>query len=110
MGLIRVLDNVHSGYADVLYYDEFDKNRLRYSGYVSLFRIPEARWFAYLYVDGKNQIVGNVDNGYVSRSLALNGLEKAIIDIYGLGYTDDPKESSEGLTMSLGGIPDEEEF
>lgn len=130
MGLNRVLGNVQKGYAEAYYYDENDRKQehLKYTGMVSLKKIPIIvdlpndeinylhRWFAYLYVgprtclDNGFVVVGRTNTGYASRSLALQGIEQAIIDIYGPGYTDDLKESSEGLITSLGGIPDEEEF
>lgn len=129
MGINRVLGNVQKGYAEAYYYDENDrkKEHLKYTGMVSLQEIPITvdltndkinyihRWFAYLCVGPRTGLngfvlVGRTNTGYASRSLALRGIEQAIIDIYGPGYTDEPKEVSEGLITSLGGIPDEEEF
>ena len=98
----RVLDNVQKGYAEVFYYpdDDVNEEHLLYMGYVALKKAPVAvdvasdtityksRWFAGLYF-GSNvglngfELVGRYNTGYVSRSLALQGLEKAIIDIYG---------------------------
>lgn len=125
----RVLGNVQKGYAEVYYYpdDDVKEEHLLYSGYVALYDVPAKvdfhndtieyakRWFAALYFGrgyGRNgfELVGRTNTGYASRSLALRGIEQAIIDIYGPGYTDEPKEVSEGLITSLGGIPDEEEF
>ena len=130
MGLNRVLANVQKGYAEAYYYDENDRKQehLKYTGMVTLQEIPITvdlhndeinylnRWFAYLYVgpstclDNGFVVVGRTNTGYASRSLALQGLEKAIIDIYGPGYSDEPKEASEGLSVAPTDIPDEEEF
>lgn len=98
----RILSNIQKGYAEVYYYpDEDVKNEhLLYTGYVTLKNAPvdvdvesdtivyKPRWFASLYFGGNVglngfELVGRYNTGYVSRSLALQGLEKAIIDIYG---------------------------
>lgn len=98
----RVLSNVQKGYAEAYYYSDEDvKNEHPlYTGYVVLKNVPvgadftkdkicyTTRWFAALYIApgaGLNgfQIIGRTATGYVSRSLALQGLEKAILDIYG---------------------------
>ena len=129
MGLNRVLGNVQKGYAEAYYYDENDhkQEHLKYTGMVSLQKIPIIvdlpndkidylhRWFAYLYVGPRTGLngfvlVGRTNTGYYSRSLALQGLEEAILDIYGPGYTDEPKEASEGLSVAPMDIPVEEEF
>lgn len=98
----RVLSNVQKGYAEVYYYPDGDvKNEhLLYTGYVTLKNAPvdvdvasdtivyKPRWFAGLYfgrgveINGF-ELVGRYNTGYFSRSLALQGLEKAILDIYG---------------------------
>lgn len=103
MGLTRVLGNVQKGYAEAYYYDENDREQehLKYTGMVTLQEIPITvdlhndeinylnRWFAYLYVgpstclDNGFVVVGRTNTGYASRSLALQGLEEAILDIYG---------------------------
>ena len=98
----RVLSNVTKGYAEVYYYpdDDVKEEHLLYSGYVTLKDVPVkadfhndtikyiSRWFAALYFGphhGLNgfSLVGKYNTGYASRSLALQGLEKAILDIYG---------------------------
>ena len=98
----RVLSNVQKGYAEVCYYPDEDVNEehLLYTGYVALKDVPvdtdfvsdtityKPRWFAGLYFGrgvGINgfEPVGRYNTGYVSRSLALQGLEKAILDVYG---------------------------
>ena len=98
----RVLSNVQKGYAEVYYYpdDDVNEEHLLYSGYVTLKDVPVKadfhndtieyirRWFAALYFGphhGLNgfSLVGKYNTGYASRSLALQGLEKAILDIYG---------------------------
>ena len=98
----RVLSNVTKGYAEVYYYpdDDAKEEHLLYSGYVSLRGVPIKadfhndkieyvnRWFAALYFEpsyGFNgfSLVGRYNTGYASRSLALRGLDKAILDIYG---------------------------
>lgn len=98
----RVLSNVQKGYAEVYYYPDGDVKgeHLLYTGYVVLKNVPvgadftkdeiryTTRWFAALYIApgaGLNgfQLIGKTATGYASRSLALQGLEKAILDIYG---------------------------
>ena len=105
----RVLSNVTKGYAEVYYYpdDDVKEEHLLYSGYVVLYDVPAKvdfhndtikytkRWFAALYFGrgcGLNgfELVGRTNTGYASRSLALQGLEKAIIDIYGPYEKGDP--------------------
>ena len=104
----RVLDNVQKGYAEAYYYpdDDVKNEHLLYTGYVTLKNAPvdvdvssdtivyKPRWFAGLYFGrgvGINgfELVGRYNTGYVSRSLALQGLEKAIFDIYGPCWMDD---------------------
>ena len=98
----RVLENVTKGYAEVYYYpdDDAKEERLLYSGYVTLRGVPVKadfhndtieyvkRWFAALYFGrgyGLNgfELVGRTHTGYASRSLALRGIDEAILDIYG---------------------------
>lgn len=98
----RVLSNATKGYAEVYYYPDDDKKQEHelYSGYVVLYDVPvkvdfhndtiehTKRWFAALYFGrgyGLNgfELVGRTNTGYASRSLALQGLDKAILDIYG---------------------------
>ena len=98
----RVLSNIQKGYAEAYYYpdDDVKEEHLLYSGYVTLRDAPvevdvatdtityKPRWFAGLYSGrgvGINgfELVGRYNTGYASRSLALQGLEKAILDIYG---------------------------
>ena len=98
----RILSNVQKGYAEVHYYPDDDANEehLLYSGYVTLKDVPVkadfhndtieyvGRWFAALHFGsgyGFNGFsrVGKYNTGYASRSLALQGLDKAILDIYG---------------------------
>lgn len=97
----RVLSNVTKGYAEVYYYPDDDKKQEHslYDGYVVLYDVPmkvdfhadtieyTKRWFAALYFGrgyGLNgfELVGRTNTGYASRSLALQGLDKAILDIY----------------------------
>lgn len=105
----RVLSNATKGYAEVYYYPDDDKKQEHelYSGYVVLYDVPVKidfhndtieyvkRWFAALYFGrgyGLNgfELVGRTHTGYASRSLALQGLEKAILDIYGPYEKGDP--------------------
>lgn len=98
----RILSNVQKGYAEVYYYPDNDakEEHLLYSGYVALRGVPIKadfhndeieyvnRWFAALYFGpghGLNgfSLVGKYKTGYASRSLALQGLDEAILDIYG---------------------------
>ena len=98
----RVLSNVTKGYAEVGYYldDDEKKEHEIYSGYVVLYDVPAKmdfhndtieyvkRWYAALYFGrgyGLNgfELVGRIKTGYASRSLALQGLDKAVLDIYG---------------------------
>ena len=98
----RILSNVQKGYAEVYYYPDNDvkEEHLLYSGYVALRGVPIKadfhndeieyvnRWFAALYFGpghGLNgfSLVGRYNTGYASRSLALRGLDEAILDIYG---------------------------
>lgn len=98
----RVLSNVTKGYAEVYYYPDDDKKQEHelYSGYVALYDVPAKvdfhndtieymkRWFAALYFGrgyGLNgfELVGRTNTGYASRSLALRGIDEAILDIYG---------------------------
>lgn len=107
----RILSNIQKGYAEAYYYSDEDvKNEhLLYTGYVTLKDVPvdtdfasdtityKPRWFACLYFGrgvGINgfELVGRYNTGYVSRSLALQGLEKAIIDIYGPWTGDENAE------------------
>lgn len=98
----QILSNVQKGYAEVYYYpdDDVNEEHLLYSGYVALYDVPvnvdfhadtieyTKRWFAALYFGrgyGLNgfSLVGKYNTGYASRSRALRGLDKAILDIYG---------------------------
>lgn len=105
----RVLSNVTKGYAEVYYYSDDDKKQEHelYSGYVALYDVPSKvdfhndtieyvkRWFAALYFGrgyGLNgfELVGRTHTGYASRSLALRGIDEAILDIYGPYEKGDP--------------------
>lgn len=129
MGLNRVLGNVQKGYAEAYYYDENDRKQehLKYTGMVTLQKIAITvdlpndkidylhRWFAYLYVGPRTGLngfvlVGRTNTGYYSRSLALQGLEEAILDIYEPGYSDEDDRGSKELSVAPMDIPDEEEF
>lgn len=98
----RILSNVQKGYAEVYYYSDDDKKKEHalYSGYVTLKDVPVKadfhndtieyvnRWFAALYFGSRYgfngfSLVGKYNTGYASRSLALRGLDEAILDIYG---------------------------
>ena len=89
----RVLSNVQKGYAEVYYYPDEDVNEehLLYTGYVALKDVPVDTEFVSDTITYKPrgvgingfELVGRYNTGYLSRSLALQGLEKAILDIYG---------------------------
>ena len=88
-------------------YDILTEEHLLYNGYVTLYDVPAKvdfhndtieyikRWFAALYFGrgyGLNgfELVGRTHTGYASRSLALRGIDEAILDIYGPYEKGDP--------------------
>ena len=106
----RVLGNIQKGYAEAYYYLDDAKKEYLCSGCVETCKVPiyvdlhndiieyTKRWFAYLHFKPEQQglwafyRVGRVNTGYASRSLALQGIEKAILDVYGPRYKENLNE------------------